>query len=68
MVVKELKFVLEIKGVLRNYVVEVLLIIRDCGGIKIFGKRIKLLLFIIDVVFIRNSNVDVIIVVYLFIF
>lgn len=66
MTVKESKFVPEIKGTLRNHVVEVPAVIRDCGGIKIFGKRIKSLLFSTDVALIRNSNADAIIAVYPF--
>lgn len=66
MTTKEVKFVPEIKGTLRNHVVEVPSVIRDCGGIKIFGKRIKSLLFSTDVALIRNSNADAIIAVYPF--
>ena len=66
MTTKETKFVPEIKGTLRNHVVEVPSVIRDCGGIKIFGKRIKSLLFSTDVALIRNSNADAIIAVYPF--
>ena len=66
MATKEAKFVPEIKGTLRNHVVEVPSVIRDCGGIKIFGKRIKSLLFSTDVALIRNSNADAIIAVYPF--
>lgn len=60
------KFIPEIKGTLRNHVVEVPSIIRECGGIKIFGKRIKSLLFTTDVAIIRNTNADAIIAVYPF--
>lgn len=63
---KEPKLVPEIKGTLRNHVVEVPSIIRNCGGIKIFGKRIKSLLFSTDVAVIRNTNADAIIAVYPF--
>lgn len=63
---KESKFIPEIKGTLRSHVVEVPSIIRDCGGIKIFGKRIKSLLFTTDVAIIRNTNADAIIAVYPF--
>lgn len=66
MTTKGTKFVPEIKGTLRNHVVEVPSVIRDCGGIKIFGKRIKSLLFSTDVALIRNSNADAIIAVYPF--
>ena len=60
------KFIPEIKGTLRNHVIEVPSIIRECGGIKIFGKRIKSLLFTTDVAIIRNTNADAIIAVYPF--
>lgn len=63
---KESKYVPEIKGILRKNVVEVPSIIRNCSGIKIFGKRIKSLLFTTDVAVIRNTNADAIIAVYPF--
>jgi len=53
MVSKEVKFVPQIKGTLRNHVIEVPTVIRNCGGIKIFGKRIKSLLFSTDVALIK---------------
>lgn len=66
MEVKKIKHVPEIKGALRNHVVEVPKSIRECSGIKIFGKRIKSLLFTTDVAIIRNTNADAIIAVYPF--
>ncbi|WP_294405778.1 hydrolase [uncultured Clostridium sp.] len=63
---KQVKFIPEIKGILRKHVVEVPTIIRECSGIKIFGKRIKSLLFSTDVAIIRNTNADAIIAVYPF--
>ncbi len=66
MQVKKIKHVPEIKGALRNHVVEVPTCIRECSGIKIFGKRIKSLLFTTDVAIIRNTNADAIIAVYPF--
>ena len=60
------KQVPEIKGLLRRHVVEVPPCIRYCSGIKIFGKRIKSLLFTTDVAIIRNTNADAIIAVYPF--
>lgn len=56
----------EIKGTLRKHVVEVPKIIRACSGIKIFGKRIKSLLFSTDVAIIKNTNADAVIAVYPF--
>ena len=61
---KRHKNVPEIKGLLRSHVVEVPSCIRDCSGIKIFGKRIKSLLFTTDVAIIRNTNADSIMAVY----
>lgn len=66
MEIKRNKTVPEIKGLLRSHVVEVPSCIRDCSGIKIFGKRIKSLLFTTDVAIIRNTNADAIIAVYPF--
>ncbi|AJH01860.1 MULTISPECIES: hydrolase [Clostridium] len=63
---KDVKYIPQIKGTLRNHVIEVPAVIRNCGGIKIFGKRIKSLLFSTDVALIRNSNADAIIAVYPF--
>ena len=63
---KRSKVVPEIRGTLRSHVVEVPSCIRDCSGIKIFGKRIKSLLFTTDVAIIRNTNADAIIAVYPF--
>ncbi|MDT8716951.1 hydrolase [Clostridium sp. 19966] len=60
------KYIPRIKGTLRNHVVEVPSVIRNCSGIEIFGKRIKSLLFSTDVALIRNNNADAIIAVYPF--
>ena len=63
---KKIKQVPEIKGALRSHVIEVPSCIRECSGIKIFGKRIKSLLFTTDVAIIKNTNADAIIAVYPF--
>ena len=63
---KKVKQVPEIKGALKSHVIEVPSCIRDCSGIKIFGKRIKSLLFTTDVAIIKNTNADAIIAVYPF--
>lgn len=63
---KRIKKVPEIKGTLRSHVIEVPSCIRECSGIKIFGKRIKSLLFTTDVAIIKNTNADAIIAVYPF--
>jgi 2-keto-3-deoxy-6-phosphogluconate aldolase len=60
------KFVPEIYGNLRRHLIEVPKIISECSGIRIFGKRIKSLLFSTDVAIIRNSNADAVIAVYPF--
>lgn len=64
--VKLAKNVPEIKGTLRNHIIELPPIIREASGIRIFGKRLKSLLFTTDVAIIRNSNADAIIAVYPF--
>ena len=55
---KKVKLIPEINGILRSHMVQVPNCIRDCSGIKIFGKRIKSLLFTTDVAIIRNTNAD----------
>lgn len=66
MIQKDTKYIPEIKGTLRSHCIEVPTVIRDASGIKIFGKRIKSLLFTTDVAIIRNTNADAIIAVYPF--
>ena len=63
---KQGKNIPEIKGTLRKHVVEVPKVIRECSGIKIFGKRIKSLLFSTDVAIIKNTKADAVIAVYPF--
>jgi len=60
------KFVPEYSGSLRNHMITVPEIINDCGGIRIFGKLIKSLLFSTDIAIIRNTNADAVIAVYPF--
>jgi 2-keto-3-deoxy-6-phosphogluconate aldolase len=60
------KYMPEIKSGLRKNMIEVPNVIRDASGIKIFGKRIKSLIFSTDVAIIRNCNADAIIAVYPF--
>lgn len=66
MIKSKVKNIPEIKGTLRKHVVEVPKVIRECSGIKIFGKRIKSLLFSTDVAIIKNTNADAVIAVYPF--
>ncbi len=56
----------EIKGYLRNFMLKVPEPIYKCSGIKIFGRRIKSVLFSTDVSIIRNTNADAVIAVYPF--
>lgn len=55
-----------IDGTLRKFSLRVPEVIRECSGIKIFGKRIKSLVFTTDVAIIRNVNADAVIAVYPF--
>ncbi len=60
------KYVPEIKGILRSHMIEVPEVIRESSGIRVFGKRIKSLVFSTDVAVIRNTNADAVIAVYPF--
>jgi len=60
------KYVPEIKGILRSHMIEVPEVIREASGIRVFGKRIKSLVFSTDVAVIRNTNADAVIAVYPF--
>jgi len=46
--------------------IEVPRVISNCGGIRIFGRRIKSLVFSTDIAIIRNINADAVIAVYPF--
>lgn len=63
---KKVKYVPEIKGVYRSNYIELPKCISDASGIKIFGKRIKSVLFSTDVAIIKNTNADAVIAVYPF--
>lgn len=56
----------EVKGYLRDFRIDVPEAIYKCQGIKIFGKRIKSIVFSTDVSIIRNCNADAVIAVYPF--
>ena len=60
------KFIPEIKGTYREFMLKVPEEIYECSGISIFGKRIKSILFSTDVSIIRNTNADAVIAVYPF--
>ncbi len=56
----------EFQGNLRKHMVTVPEVIRQASGIKIFGKRIRSIVFTTDVSIIRNINADAVIAVYPF--
>ncbi len=56
----------EIKGYLRDFRIDVPEVIYTCRGFKIFGRRIKSIVFSTDVSIIRNCNADAVIAVYPF--
>ena len=51
-------------GTLRSHLLAVPHCISECSGIRIFGRRIKSLVFTTDVAIIKNVNGDAIIAVY----
>lgn len=53
-------------GELRKHLVEVPEAIYRCGGIRIFGRRIKSIVFTTDLAIIRNCNADAVLAVYPF--
>ena len=59
-------FMNEIKGYLRDFRLSVPDAIYDCRGIKIFGRRIKSIVFSTDISILRNCNADAVIAVYPF--
>jgi pentose-5-phosphate-3-epimerase len=60
------KQVPEIRGTLRNHMIELPKVISDASGIRIFGKRLKSFVFTTDVALIKNTNADAVIAVYPF--
>jgi len=56
----------EYSGVLRSHMVEIPEPIGKCGGIRIFGRLIRSLVFATDIAIIRNINADAVIAVYPF--
>ena len=59
-------YIPEFQGVLRNFMLRVPECIHECSGIRVFGKRIRSLVFTTDVAIIRNCNADAVIAVYPF--
>jgi len=56
----------EYSGTLRSHMVEIPKPIAECGGIRIFGRLIRSLVFSTDIAVIRNTNADAVIAVYPF--
>lgn len=56
----------EYSGTLRSHMVEIPKHIDACGGIRIFGRLIKSLVFSTDIAIIRNINADAVVAVYPF--
>jgi len=56
----------EYSGVLRSHMIEIPEPISKCGGIRIFGRLIRSLVFSTDIAIIRNINADAVIAVYPF--
>lgn len=59
-------FIPEIEGTLRKHMVKIPETINRAGGINIFGKNIKSLMFTTDVAIIKNCNANAVIAVYPF--
>ena len=60
------KFVPTYEGELRKHALQVPRCISECSGIRVFGRRIKSLVFSTDVAIIKNINADAVIAVYNF--
>lgn len=56
----------EYSGTLRSHMIEIPKPIDKCGGIRIFGRLIKSLVFSTDIAIVRNINADAVIAVYPF--
>jgi hypothetical protein len=63
---KKPKHMPRIQSRLRHNIVEMPKEIRECGGIVIWGRRIKSLVFTTDIAIIRNCNADAVLAVYPF--
>ena len=61
-----MKQIPEYKGTLRSHLLTIPNSISECSGIRVFGRRIKSLVFSTDVAIIKNVNADAIIAVYPF--
>ncbi|ADK13736.1 MULTISPECIES: hydrolase [Clostridium] len=63
---KDVKYVPEIRGVLRGHMINFPGVIREASGIIVFGKRIKSFAFTTDIAVIKNIDADAILAVYPF--
>ena len=63
---KSEKVIPSYEGMLRSHMIQVPTCIADCTGIRIFGRRIKSLVFSTDAAIIKNINADAVIAVYPF--
>ena len=52
------KFVPEYEGELRKHALQIPRCISECSGIRVFGRRIKSLVFSTDVAIIKNINAE----------
>lgn len=59
-------YIPEVIGNLRKSNVKVPEAVRQCSGIRIFGKRIKSFIFTTDVAIIKNTDADAVMAVYPF--
>lgn len=60
----ERKYVPELKTTLRDTIIELPKVIREASGIRIFGKRIKSIIYTMDIAVIDNNDADAILCVY----
>lgn len=63
---REKKWIPRIESKLRRHIVEMPKEIRRCGGIVLWGRRIKSLVFTTDIAIIRNCDADAVLAVYPF--
>ena len=48
----------EYRGTLRSHLLDIPRVINQCSGIRIFGRKIRSLVFSTDVAIIKNVNAD----------
>ncbi len=62
--IRNKKFVPDISSELRKDIVRSPDVIKNASGIRLFGKRIKSIIYTMDVAVIANSNADAVLAVY----